>query len=333
MRRNGGSGAWLGAAAALAGAAGYTAWVRHRNRTLGRSPLRRPDGRLYPESGHRFSDGARVSLVDVGPEEADGEPAVGAPLFLLPGADGIKETFRYQIPAFAERHRVVCADIRGEFPSGTTFDRLVEDVVELLDARGVERAVLLGQSLGGPIAMRAAVLHPERVAGLILSNTLARVTYSHVGANRAALIPLAMFTTRYLPTALGRAAAHLWSRADVWVFDSSPGSERVVDYALFTGPRTVSPSVSSRRVQLFSGLDLRPSLAQIHRPALVVKGPLDHYCPPAWSREIARLLPDARYEEVPGTGHCSHVSMPAAFNRIVLDWLAERAADLVGGSG
>jgi pimeloyl-ACP methyl ester carboxylesterase len=85
----------------------------------------------------------------------------------------------------------------------------------------------------------------------------------------------------------------------------------------------VRPGVGRHRVDLLRGLDLRPELAHIRARTLVVKGPRDAYCPPAWSQEIAALIPDATYVEIPGTGHCSHVSMPGAFNRLVLDWLEE----------
>ena len=89
------------------------------------------------------------------------------------------------------------------------------------------------------------------------------------------------------------------------------------------GPRTVPARVSSARVDLLKDEDLRPRLAEIRAPTLVVKGPRDHYVPPVWSREVAGLIPGARYVEVPGTGHVSHVSMPDTFNRILLEWLDE----------
>ena len=68
-------------------------------------------------------------------------------------------------------------------------------------------------------------------------------------------------------------------------------------------------------------VDLRPELAAIRAPTLVIKGPRDHYTPPAWSEEIADLIPGARYVTIPGTGHCSHISMPGSFNRALIDWL------------
>ncbi|HKK07383.1 MAG TPA: alpha/beta hydrolase [Gemmatimonadota bacterium] len=307
----------LGAGAA----AGYLWAMVRRNRSLEPPPIRDLAGHPYPERTIVYSDGARVSLVD----EGEGETCL-----LVPGADGIKESFRYQVPAFAERYRTVVADLRSEFGPEDTFDRFVDDVLELTEQLDTGPVHVVGQSLGGPIAMRLAARHPERVRSLVPVNTLYRVSYEHVGLNRSALVPLAMASTRYLPTVLARAAARAWSREAVWVFDDSPGSENVVDYVLWTGARTVRPGVGSRRVDLLRGLDLRPELADIRAPTLVVKGPRDAYCPPMWSREIAALIPGARYVEVPGTGHCSHISMPGAFNRLVLDWMATARLEAEG---
>ena len=306
---------------AAVGAAYGWAMVR-RNEGLEPPPLRDTDGELLEERHLVFSDGARVSYVDVGE---------GPPLLMVPGADGIKETFRHQIPFFARRRRVIAADLRSSVPEGADFDLFRRDLREIVEALDTGPVELLGQSLGGAIALRFAAREPERVRSLVVCNSLARVSYAHVGLNRSLLAPVAMATTRYLPTALGRLAAKGWSRAAVWIYDDSPGSENVVDYALWTGPRTVSPRVSGRRVDLLREEDLRGELGEIRAPTLVVKGPRDAYCPPAWSREIAAGVEGAAYVEVPGTGHCSHISLPGAFNRVVGDWLEAVARRRVAG--
>lgn len=317
-------------AKALLGAgvgAGYAWAMVRRNRRLDPPPMQDQEGRPYPECTFHLSDGEEIRYVDVGE---------GPTLLLVPGADGVKETFRYQLSAFAEEHRVIAADLRSRFPPDADFDLFARDLRELTDTLDADPAVVVGQSLGGAIAMRYAVRHPERVRGLVLCNTLARVSYEHVGLNRALLAPVAMATTRYLPTFLAQQAARLWSRGAVWIYDDAPGSENVVDYALWTGPRTASPRVSDRRVDLLKGEDLRPELAEIRVPTLVVKGPRDAYVPPEWSREIAGRIPGAAYVEVPETGHCSHISMPGRFNRLVLDWLAgveAREGDPSPGAG
>lgn len=301
----------LGAAAGLAGAAWFLAMTR-RNRALVRPPIRDGSGETLPGGVLEYSDGERVEYVDAGSGDA---------LVWVPGADGPKETFRYQLPSFARRHRVVCADLRRNFAAEDDFDRMVDDVAELVDARGVERFVLIGVSLGSAIAMRFARRFPERLRGVVLCNPLAHISYGHVGFDRAALILLARFTTRYLPTDVSRGFARYWSRLGVWVFDDSPGREALIEYVLFTGPRTVPPSVATRRVARLSKIDLRPGLADTAVPALVVKGPRDEYCPVDWAREITELLPDAEYVPIPGTGHGSHISRPGAFNEALESWL------------
>jgi pimeloyl-ACP methyl ester carboxylesterase len=298
----------------------YACLIVVRNRRLVRPPVLGPDGLPVLTRTLLLSDGEAVSFLDVGPRNPSRENS--PTLLLVPGADGIKETFRYQVPFLADGFRVLCADLRRGFVREDTLDRLVEDVREVADDAGAGPLILIGQSLGGAIAMRFAVRYPERVRGLVVANSLARMSYEHVGVNRTLLVPVAMCTTRYLPTALGRACAWLWSRMEVWIFDASPGAQRVVQYALWTGPRTVPPRVSRSRVARLKRLDLRPQLQAIRAATLVVKGPRDHYVPPAWSHEIVDRVPGAVYREVPGTGHCSHISMPGSFNRLVADWLA-----------
>lgn len=308
----------------------YARWVLRRNRRLTRPPILDADGAPIPERTLALSDGETVDYVAVGPAHSDG-PAI----LLVPGADGMKETFRFQVPALARNHRVVCTSLRRGLSLEDSLDRMVDDVAELAAEEGIARFVLLGQSLGGAIAMRFAVRFPERVAGLALANTLARVKYDHVGLNRALLAPLAMATTRYLPTGMARLLARLWSALEVWIYDASPGRERIVEYALWTGPRTVPSSVSKARVARLSTADLLSQLPSIRTPTLVLKGSRDHYVPPAWSHEIVSLIPGARYREIAGTGHCSHLSMPSSFNGLLLEWLTTVFAPAVepGASG
>jgi pimeloyl-ACP methyl ester carboxylesterase len=303
----------LNASAGLAFlAAGYAVWVRRRNRRLHRPAIRSPDSHPYRSRRFSFSDGAEVTYLDAGH---------GSPVVLIPGADGMKETFRHQIPTFERSHRVISADLRDRTFAGDTFDRLADDVAELMDETGVQSAVILGQSLGGSIAMRFATSYPERVRGLVISNSLTHMNFEHVGFNRTGLIPLARFTTRYLPTAASRLLAELWSRAEVWIYDDSPGWANIVEYALWTGPRTVSSFVSRRRVDLFREVDLRAEIRRIRTPTLVVRGDRDFYMPPGWWKEVLDAIPEAVCREITETGHCSHISMPGSFNQTILDWI------------
>jgi len=306
------------AAGILAGATGvaYGKAVLARNRGLERPPITDAEGRPFEIRLLELSDGEVVEYVD------EGE---GPPILWIPGADGPKETFRYQLPHFALSHRVVSADLRVGIGPHETFDRFVDDAIELHESLRLDPCIVVGQSFGAAVALRLAVQASHRVCGLVLANPVARISYDHVGLNRAALVPVAQGATKYLPTGLARALARgVWSPLGVWLYDNSAGREGLIDYALNTGPRTTPGPVSAARVRTLKGHDLTSELWSVDVPALVVKGPNDSYCPVSWALEIADGLPDARYVPIPGTGHCSHISRPGAFNQVIESWLESR---------
>ena len=306
----------------------YAYLVRRRNDRLEPAPVLDGAGHPMPATSFEYSDGERVTVIDTGS---------GVPILWVPGADGVKETFRYQLPSFSGRYRVVAADLRERFGPHDTFDRFTSDLAEIIDRMATGPVVLVGQSLGSAIAMHLAYRRPELVRGLVLCNPVARVTYEHLGLNRVALVPVARATTRYLPTPFAGLAARLWCRENVWIYDDSPGWRNLVRYALWTGPRTVRSSVSSRRVDLLKGAGLLAELPSIEAPTLVIKGPQDTYCPAAWALEIASLIPGRRYVTVPRGGHCCHISLPGAFNRALGGWLDDLTscadAERPAGSG
>ena len=104
----------------------------------------------------------------------------GEPLLLLHGFTGSKLDFHDQLGWFADRYRVLAPDQRGHGESSNlgradayTFDILVDDLAGDLDALDVPRCHLLGHSMGGMVAMRFALRHPERLTSLILMDTAA----------------------------------------------------------------------------------------------------------------------------------------------------------------
>src|SRR5690606_5376220 len=102
------------------------------------------------------------------------EAGDGPPLLLLHGTGGHLEAFMRNVSALAERFRVIVCDMVGHGFSGKpdvpyTVDYLSDHVVALLDALGIERAHISGESLGGWVAAWVAAHHPERVDRLILN--------------------------------------------------------------------------------------------------------------------------------------------------------------------
>ncbi|MGD2154351.1 MAG: alpha/beta hydrolase [Gemmatimonadales bacterium] len=284
-----------------------------RNMAKPPRPLREHDGRTLEPVFVELAGGECVPVIEGGE---------GPAVVLIPGLTGDSGVFRYQIAALSESYRVIAPNLRVDFNGiEQRFDQFAHDVATVLDTLGVSTACVLGLSFGGPVAMRFASLYPRRTWGLVLTNTLARLDLSHVGLNRTLLIPVARWTSRFLPEPLMRRLADFWGRYGVWVYDPSPGNERIVDYELTT-PVRVPLSVSGARMDTFKDCDLRSDLRRIWQPALVICGASDTYTPPEWQREIAELLPHSSYVEIANGGHLSLISHADEFNEVLLGWLA-----------
>jgi pimeloyl-ACP methyl ester carboxylesterase len=298
-------------AGALAGA--YLVNRHQRNLATEPRSLRDESGRSLEPSLVELEGGECVPVIDVGE---------GPAVVLIPGLNGDSQVFRHQIPVFARTHRVIAPNLRVDFDGvARDFDQFATDVATVLDALGVRSATLLGLSFGGPICMRCATLYPDRVDALVLTNTLAKLDLSHVGLNRTLLIPVARWTSRYLPVPVMRRMSEIWGKWGVWVYDPSPGNDRIIDYELEV-PVRVPMSEGGVRLDTFKDRDLRPDLPGVDQPALIIAGASDTYTPNAWQREIADLIPNATYHEIPYGGHLSLISHAEEFNEVVLDWLA-----------
>lgn len=214
----------------------------------------------------------------------------GAPLVLLHGNGEDSRWFRGQIGPLSAHRRILAVDTRGHgrSPRGEepfTIEQFARDLGGLLDARGVERASLLGFSDGGNIALTFALGAPERVERLVLC-----------GAN---LFPAGLkpFTRLQIEAA----------------------------YALLTPLTPLRPDIRRRAELLrlmAREPNIDPaSLARLTMPVLVVAGTRD-VIRESHTRLIAQSLPNARLCILPG-GHAVAAEDPARFNRVVLEFLDE----------
>jgi pimeloyl-ACP methyl ester carboxylesterase len=121
--------------------------------------------------------------------EINGEPihyidqGGGPAVVLIHGFGGHHYSFRYLVPALAERHRVIAVDLLGFGYSGRNKDAdysntaQAERVVALMDHLGLQKASLVGHSMGGGVAMRVAAARPERVERLVLAGSVSGDTF------------------------------------------------------------------------------------------------------------------------------------------------------------
>ncbi len=253
--------------------------------------------------------GIPIHFADTG----SGPPVVLGHSFLCSG-----EMWAPQVPALAESFRVINVDCRGHGRSGrakgrcTLYD-LVADQLVVLDHLGIERAVWAGLSIGGMVALRAALTAPERVAALILLDTHAgperlfkRVKY------RAMALAVRAFGVRPLlpsivPLMFGKTT--LETKPDL----VAEWKER---FAALDVPSVLS---------VLSALTARDSvvgrLGEIEAPALVVVGSEDRSLPPPCARQIAAGLPAATLLEVRAAGHLSTLEQPEIITGAMLDFL------------
>jgi 3-oxoadipate enol-lactonase len=207
-----------------------------------------------------------------------------------------------QLPALAERFRVVTYDTRGHgtspAPAGPyALDDLVDDLVALLDRLGAERAHVAGLSLGGMVGMRLAAREPSRVHRLALLCTSAKADprgfLDRAEAVRAGgTAPLApAVVSRWLTP--GYAAAHpdLVARLEAMVAGADDAG-----YAACC--------------EVVAHLDLRADLARIGAPTLVISGAEDPALPPEHQRVIAEGIPGAELLTVSPGAHLANLEQP-----------------------
>ena len=253
------------------------------------------------------NDGTRLHVVEQGK---------GDPVLWLQGLNAPAAAWAAQLAHFSQTHRSVAPDARGvgqsEAPPGPyTTRQLAEDAVAVLDACGVERAHVVGLSLGGAVAQELALAHPGRVRSLSLLATFATQDPRSRALLKAwrALYPLAI-TSPELRDA--------WEQqAYAWLFtDRFWRSEASIRAALrFAHTQPVQPT-SGFLGQVDAALshDARDRLATLAVPTLVLHGALDQLSPVANGAELARLIPNAELLVLPDVGHAVNLEAQRAVN-------------------
>lgn len=189
------------------------------------------------------------------------------------------------------------------------METLVKDFASVIHDAGFERATVLGESFGGLVVLAAALAHPELFARAILVNSFASFP------NRAKInMGVALYSV--LPYSLLK--AYRTKTAGSTLF--SEDIEHADRLAFRENTREVHPEGYLSRLRIIKETDLRPRLAEIKVPTLVVAGTEDRLLNAGLAaRELVEGLPDASLKILEGTGHMALLS-----NRVrVREWLEE----------
>jgi 3-oxoadipate enol-lactonase len=238
----------------------------------------------------------------------------GEPLVLIHGLADDHRAWRRALPGLMLGQRVLLYDLRGHggtslgLPDGT-LRQLGLDLVSLLDAAGIDRADIAGFSLGGTIAMRVAIDHPERVRGLVLVATSSRVGRAAAEWYRER-VDMVERADPVLRETLDRDTADVYAQ--------SPGE--LEDGLLIRRQSTADPRGYGNACAAMAALNaqpLDPELDRISAPTLIVASELDRHCPPKAAEIIATGIRGSRLEVIDGAGHPIPVEKPHELARSI----------------
>ncbi|MGH2819449.1 MAG: alpha/beta fold hydrolase [Actinomycetota bacterium] len=227
-----------------------------------------------------------------------------------------------QIPAITGAHRFITFDNRGigrsSGPPAGTIEDMAADAGGLLDHLGIDRAIVVGASMGGAIAQRLALAHPERVQALVLAVTWARpIEFMRRQSELA----------RSLIEAGG--AQDLVDASLLWMFTprffeiGGETIDRMVrGFMAESGPEAADPAVLNAQLDAIGKHDCLAALGSISCPTLVAGGRMDMMVPCFASEEIAAAVPGARLATFE-TGHGLMIEEMDAFNARLTDFLRE----------
>jgi pimeloyl-ACP methyl ester carboxylesterase len=243
----------------------------------------------------------------------------GPPVVLLHGLFGAARNFGMVQRALSPRFRVIAMDARNHGASphagGMRYPTLAADVLETLEKLGIERTAVIGHSMGGKTAMTLAVVAPQRVGRLLVSD-IAPVPYRHGNDSVARAM-------RAIPLHPGLSR----TAADAALADAVPAAE-VRTFLLQNLQFGAQPHWRIGLDEIAAAIpDLEgweSPTGQYSGATLIVAGARSDHVLPEYRPMIRALFPAARFVTVKNAGHWVHADNPAGFLAIVeaflLDW-------------
>jgi pimeloyl-ACP methyl ester carboxylesterase len=253
------------------------------------------------------------------------ERGSGATLLLVHGFGGAKEDFEDHVDALADRYHVVTFDHRGHGSSDApteasayTLDRMAADAVAVADGVGADRFRLLGHSMGGMIARRVVLAHPDRVEALVLMDT----SPGPVPGLDGEIMEMGAVI------ALNEGMGELKRIMDAFQPLGTPAYERMLaerpGYREFNDRKWATLSAvmwATMGRAIRDQPDELAALAAVTCPTLIIVGVQDEPFVGV-SREMADTIPSADLVVIPDAGHSPQFENPAAWRHALERFLA-----------
>jgi len=266
--------------------------------------------------------GRPVNVIDIGEGDA---------IVFIHGLSGAWVNWLENIPHFARDHRVIAMDLPGfghspmpaEKISISGYGRIVD---ELLDTLGIERAVIVGNSMGGFIAAEVTIQFGTRVDHLVLVSA-AGISIEHernepVLRVLERLDDVLILGTGWMATRSAALAGRRRARRQIMKLVAAHAEDLpaplIAEQVMGSGKPGFVPALDA-----LTDYPIRDRLGEIACPVLVVWGAKDRLVPVRDAYVFGELIPDARVVVWPDTGHVAMLERPSAFNALVDDFIAQ----------
>lgn len=245
----------------------------------------------------------------------------GEDLLLIHGFGDNLNVWYHQLPVFSKNFRVIGYDLMGSGESDISVEEssigsLANDAYHLLKNAGVKGVYVLGHSLGGRVACRLAVDHPEVVKGLILANSIPILTSHHSRIRESGRRILGLLEQGSIEKV-----------AEAMAESSFPPDFGLVNPGEFQ--RYLKIKLSNNPVGLMKLLKCKDEPLDVARLAcsvMLILGESDPYISAREAACMQEVLPHLQFTVLP-CGHVSFIELPERFNSVVLKFLQNRKCD------
>ncbi|MBF0120355.1 MAG: alpha/beta hydrolase [Desulfobacterales bacterium] len=247
----------------------------------------------------------------------------GKPVIMIPGLEGAKEFWKYQLEEFGEKYRVVaCSHVKKNPRFEASVSDYALDIIALMDFLKIEKAAVIGESFGGMITQEIAINHKSRVSAIVLCNTTDNFFRynSYFGFNMYTIASIFHSVAFLLPKRSMQKALLNWvGKNRGFVMDPSKGNDDLAEYIL---DYALSPGFYGYLDRIIAGLkgNYNSQLSTINIPALILRGVEDRFIHTDTILELAGRIKGAQIALIDEGGHCCQYTKPSETNKAILEW-------------